>query len=418
MNHFQKPLMKSILLVALLGSARTRGCAQPRQQYNIAIFLYQGVELLDFAGPGEAFSATPGFNVYTVSVDGKQLVSQGFVSITPQYSLENAPTPDIAVFPGGSVGESSKDQKILDWINSLAAKGTTVMSICNGAVIVAKTGLLNGLTVTTHHEAIAGLRKLLPQSTVLDDAKYVDNGNIITTAGVSSGIEGALHVISRIKGKDVARSVAVYMEYNKWTPEEGLTLYKNEWLEKWKGGSKSPGANAQVPYEGELKNLAMEFLEEKKVDDAAMIMEQGVKWYPHSASSFNILGVAYSRLGKPAPISEERFIGLIDSGKCDETLLVYERTQKDFPGWALFEESSVNSAGYRLLRKDNYANALKTFSLNIKAFPQSWNAWDGMAEACRKAGNKTEAIKDYRRSLELNPKNDNARNSLAQLGAN
>jgi len=279
-------MLRGILLVALLGSAKTRGCAQPKTQFNIAIFLYQGVELLDFAGPGEAFSATPDFNVYTVSVDGKQLVSQGFVTIQPQYSIDNAPIPDIVVFPGGEVQETSKDQKILDWVNALVAKGSTAMSVCNGAAILARTGLLNGLTITTHHSAIDRLRKMLPNSTVLDNAKYVDNGNIITAAGVSSGIEGALHMISRIKGRDIAKGVAWYMEYNKWKPEEGLSLYKNPAL--------SPDSGL-IPYEGELKNLAMDLYEKGQYSQAANLMQKAIKWYPNSASCYNILGASYSK---------------------------------------------------------------------------------------------------------------------------
>ncbi len=309
-------MLRGILLVALLGTARTRGCTQtqPKTQFNIAIFLYQGVELLDFLRrPGEAFSATPGFNVYTVSADGKQLVSQGFVTIQPQYSIDNAPIPDIVVFPGGEVHETSKNQKIIDWANSLVAKGTIGMSVCNGAYILAKTGLLNGLTITTHHGAIEGLRKLLPQSTILDNAKYVDNGNIITAAGVSSGIEGALHMISRIKGRDIAKAVAWYMEYNKWKPEEGLSLYKNPAL--------SPGSGL-IPYEGELKNLAMDLYEKGQYSEAANLMQQAIKWYPTSASCYNILGASYSKAAN-APEATKAYTKLLELDPKSEEARVY-----------------------------------------------------------------------------------------------
>jgi tetratricopeptide (TPR) repeat protein len=123
------------------------------------------------------------------------------------------------------------------------------------------------------------------------------------------------------------------------------------------------------------------------------------------------------KLGKPAPPDQDRFFAMIDSGKCDEAILVLKRTQADFPGWKIFDEPSVNHAGYDLLLKKDYANAIKVFQLNIAAFPDSWNAWDSMAEAYMKAGNKPEAITAYKRSLELNPKNDNARSYLAQFAS-
>ena len=417
MSHFPAPLLHGIFFATLLGLCNTAATAQQKQKYTVAVFLYQGVELLDFAGPGEAFSATPDFNVYTVSVDGKEVLSQGFVTVKPQYAMADAPTPDIIVFPGGNVSATANDPKIAGWINTLASGGTTVMSVCNGAIIVAGTGLLNGLTVTTHHNAIAHLRKMLPHSTVLEDAKYVDNGNIITAAGVSSGIDGALHVISRIKGRDVARSVAFYMEYNKWKPEEGMVVYKNEYLEKYKNGT-TPGANEKIPYEGELKNLAQELLDNGKTRGAADVMEQAVKWYPWSGSSYNLLGKAYTRLGKPAPMDQDQFVQLIDSGKIDQALLVYDQTQKAFPGWLLFDEGTIGSEGSRLFRNQAYIDAVRIFSLNTRSFPQSWNAWDDLATANLKAGNQPKAIEAYRRSLELNPKNDNARAYLAQFASN
>lgn len=390
--------MKGILPIALLGLQDTQGMAQQPKKFNVAIFLYQGVELLDFAGPAETFSATPDFNAYTVSADGKEILSQGFVTIKPQYPIDEAPVPDIVVFPGGNREATSNNQKVLDWVNSLYSQKVIVMSVCNGAGILAKAGLLNGLVVTTHHSFITGLRKMLPNSTVLDDTKYVDNGNIITTAGVSSGIDGALHIISRIKGRDVARSVAYYMEYNKWTPEGGMTIYRNEYIEKWRDeaiGIKldtgKVSANAKIPYEGELKNLGMELLEKGKYQKTATVMEQAVKWYPYSGSSYSILGKAYLKLGRPAPIDEDQFVSLIDSGNVDEAVLVYESTRRDFPGWQLFDESTIASEGNRFLRNKDYTAAVKVFSLNCQAFPSSRDTWNDLAGANLKAGNKEAA---------------------------
>jgi putative intracellular protease/amidase len=426
MKHYKYQVTRTLFLVLVLALSGINGRTQQKQKFNVAIFLFQGVELLDFAGPGEAFASTPDFMVYTVSVDGKEVLSEGFVTVKPQYSMDDAPVPEIVVFPGGNVNETSNNQKVLDWINRLVSQGATAMSVCNGAGILAKTGLLKGLNVTTHHGYISRLRTMLPNSTVLDDTKYVDNGNIITTAGVSAGIDGALHVITRIKGKEVAKSVAIYMEYNKWRPEQGRVDFKNEWLEKMKDQSQGleiankaimgrEYPNAQIPYEGELMDLGSELLYKGMYQEAANSMEQAVKWYPCSASCYSILSQAYIKLGKSAPVDEDEFLRIIDSGKIDEAISAYEKTRKAFPGWQLFDERTLNSAGYNQLQKENYSNAVKVFLLNCKAFPKSWNVWDSLAEAYMKAGNKMDAITNYKRSLELNPKNDNAKLYLTQL---
>src|SRR4051812_5200551 len=199
-----------LLLLALFMLVTTNAEGQQKENFRVAIFLYEGVELLDFAGPGEVFAATPGFDVYTVSVEGKEVLSQHFVTIKPQYSIDNVPKPDIFIFPGGNSIPSSKNQKVINWIKERVAAGTMCISVCSGANIVAQTGLLDGLNVTTWYGNIPPLQATLPNSKVLENTRFVDNGNIITTAGVSAGIDGALHAVSRIKGLEVAKATAHY----------------------------------------------------------------------------------------------------------------------------------------------------------------------------------------------------------------
>src|SRR5688500_18019926 len=112
--------MKCVTLIALAVLYCITGAAQmvPREPKNVAIFIYDEVELLDFAGPAEVFSAA-GFNTYTVSVDGLDLTSQGFLRIKPEYGIQNAPLPDIIVFPGGNSGPSSNDTRVIDWIKKM-----------------------------------------------------------------------------------------------------------------------------------------------------------------------------------------------------------------------------------------------------------------------------------------------------------
>jgi putative intracellular protease/amidase len=411
------------LLMGTMLLLMVRAEAQQKERYSVAIFLYDGVELLDFAGPGEVFSAA-GFRVYTMSVDGKEILSQGFVTVKPQYSVENAPKPDIVVFPGGGAGAPSKDPRVIDWLKSNVSTGTMAMSVCTGAQILAEAGLLEGYNVTTFHNFIDGLQAMLPNSKVLRDTRFVDNGIVVTTAGVSAGIDGALHLVSRIKGLEAAKATAFYMEYDKWKPEEGRIDYKNETLEKMKVGAsldkenKSPKESigtSSVPFEGEIINLASSMTAKDDYNAALKVLEMGIKWYPNSSVCYHELSRVYSKLGKTAPPDEETFVKLINEGKVDEANATYDKTQRQFPGWVLFDENNINMIGYHVMAKGNYDYAIKVFQLNTKAFPKSANAFDSLGEAYMKGGYKKEAITNYQKSLEMNPSNHNAKEMLAKL---
>ncbi len=198
------------------------------QVKNVAIFIHNGVEILDFSGPGEVFAATHtdkgAFNVYTVSLSTEPIVSQGFVKIIPEYALEDAPAPDIIVLPGGNTGAVSSNSKLLDWIRAVEPDLEVALSVCTGAFILQQAGLLDGLKATTWHGAIDRLKESATKTEILENTRWVDNGKIITTAGVSAGIDGALHVVSKIFGIEAAQATARYMEYDKWKPGEGLTV--------------------------------------------------------------------------------------------------------------------------------------------------------------------------------------------------
>ena len=415
--------LSCILLMGAMCLLVVRAEAQQKENYTVAIFLYNGVELLDFAGPGEVFSAS-GFRVYTVSVDGKEIVSQGFVTVKPQYSVDSAPKPDIVVFPGGGADAPSKDARVIGWLKSNVETGTMAMSVCTGAAILARAGMLEGYNVTTFHNFVDGLQAMLPNSKVLRDTRFVDNGVVVTTAGVSAGIDGALHLVSRIKGLETAKATARYMEYDKWKPEEGRVDYKNETLEKLKTGSSLDKENkisngtigaSSVPFEGELINLASSLKNDGKYIEAQKVLETAIKWYPNSANCYRELARVNTKLGKPAPPDEKTFVKLVEEGKADEAAALYDKTQKTFPGWILFGENNMNMIGYHLMADGKYADAIKVFQLNTKAFPKSANAFDSLGEGYMKAGNKNEAIANYKKSLDMDPSNHNAKEMLAKL---
>lgn len=190
---------------------------------NLAILIFEGVQIIDYTGPYETFGHTysndgPAFNIYTVSEKTGAITTAMGMSVNPKYNFENAPEPDVLVVPGGSVKGQLENQNVIRWIQNKSSKAEIVMSVCNGAFILAKAGLLDGLEATTTAGLIPSFRQAAPKTKVVDDQRFIDNGKIITTAGLSSGIDGSLHVIERLFGRGTAQMAALGMEYN-WDPE-------------------------------------------------------------------------------------------------------------------------------------------------------------------------------------------------------
>lgn len=194
------------------------------KKLTVAFYLQNGVEVLDFAGPMEVFSYAQ-FKIFTVSKTKEPIISQGILKIIPDYSIEDAPPADIIAFFGGNAGSASNDPKVIGWLKRQPTPDY-YFSVCTGAFILGKADILNNLTVTTFHESIANLQKAVPSAKVLSNVRFVDNGKVITTAGISAGIDGALHLVAKIRGQEAARNVATYMEYDKWIPEQGLIIKK------------------------------------------------------------------------------------------------------------------------------------------------------------------------------------------------
>jgi putative intracellular protease/amidase len=407
--------MKTITSILSFVILATFCHAQPHIQdpKTVAIFLYEGVELLDFAGPGEVFSSS-GFQVFTVSVDGKDLVSQRFLTVKPQYSIENCPAPDIIVFPGGASRTPANDSRVINWIRNRNTKGTFFMSVCTGAGILAKSDVLNSFkNVTTFHGYIPDLQKELPQLKVLADTRFVDNQYVITTAGVSAGIDGALHLVARIKGMDQAKATAYYMEYDKWDPTKGLVDKVNPAIAELRQGKVPSGTD--LPYAGEYANLSAELQGTGDFHRASFVVENGLKIYPTSGVLFDQLTVVNKKLGKPSPLSSNEITSMVKEGKTDEMLTRVAQDRKAFPNWPSFNEDNMNLAAYYLLNKKEYDNAVKVFQLITHEYPNSWNAFDSLGEAYLAAGNTADAKLNYQKSLDLYPNNDNAKKVLAQI---
>lgn len=187
---------------------------------TVAILLFNGVQIIDYSGPWEVFGEA-GYRVFTVAQTATAVKTVFGQSVVPTYTFATAPHADILVVPGGDVGDDlCNDQLLIRWIQGEAATSEHVLSVCTGAFLLAKAGLLDGLSATTYHGAIDRLAHDAPRTKVVRDKRFVDNGKIIVTAGLSSGIDGALHLVSVIDTLGVAQGVALNAEYN-WQPDSG-----------------------------------------------------------------------------------------------------------------------------------------------------------------------------------------------------
>jgi transcriptional regulator GlxA family with amidase domain len=217
------PMCKMALVKISLSDFKKQLAAKP---ITVCLYLQDGVEVLDFAGPMEVFSAA-GFNYFTVSKTDKPIHSQGVLFVTPDYTIDDAPPFDILVVFGGNTKPTTDDPAVISWVQSKIGKTQYFMSVCTGAFILGKAGILDNLTATTFHLAIDDLAKACPKTKVLANTRFVDNGTVITTAGISAGIDGALHLVEKLRGRPYAQGVAATMEYDKWVPDNGLIVKAN-----------------------------------------------------------------------------------------------------------------------------------------------------------------------------------------------
>ncbi len=187
--------------------------------HSVGILIFDDVEVLDFCGPFEVFSVAGRrqsrdcFKVFTVAGHSPVSARNEF-SINPTYLFKDCPPIDILVVPGGFGTRVEIDNPtLIGWIVQRAKRAELVVSVCTGSLLLAKANLLQGLSATTHHGALDELRQLAPDTIVRADQRIVDNGSIITSGGISAGIDMSLHVLKRLYGGDVAAETAAYMEY-------------------------------------------------------------------------------------------------------------------------------------------------------------------------------------------------------------
>ena len=189
-------------------------------QRNIAIFIFDDVEVLDFAGPFEVFNVTgevinpAPFNTYTVALTEEPIKARGKLSINPHWSIDNCPSPNIILLPGGDGRRRlMKDERVLSWIARHVDNLEKLLSVCTGAFYIAQSGLLNGLSATTHHGAFPEFKETFPNITLIEDKRFVENGKIITAGGISAGIDMSLYVVEQLLGKEKLALTLKEMEW-------------------------------------------------------------------------------------------------------------------------------------------------------------------------------------------------------------
>ena len=192
---------------------------------NIGIYIYDDVEVLDFTGPYEVFTTSARvklrqdpeslrlLEVFLIAEREGLVTARADFKVHPHYSIENHPKVDVLVVPGGVHVRELQKPKVIAWLTKIAPTTQLTASVCTGAFLLAKANLLDGQPCTTHWEDIPDLRLMFPSLDVKEDIPWVDNGHMITSAGISAGIEMALHLVARLAGKDLALKTARQMQY-------------------------------------------------------------------------------------------------------------------------------------------------------------------------------------------------------------
>jgi len=192
---------------------------------RVGILIFPAVEVLDFCGPYEVFSVTrlhedrrreesSPFEVLLVAQSGEPVVATGGLRVIPDVTLETCPPLDILVVPGGwGTRTEISNQRLLTWISERAKQVETLTSVCTGAMLLGQAGLLDGRRATTHWGSLDRMRQSFPAVTVEDKLHVVEDGHVLTSAGISAGIDMALRVVARYFGEAVGRATARHMEY-------------------------------------------------------------------------------------------------------------------------------------------------------------------------------------------------------------
>lgn len=189
---------------------------------SVGIYLFDQVEVLDFAGPYEVFTCAarvhgggePLFRVFTLGDRRQPVRARAGLAIEPDYAINDHPAPDCLIIPGGVADAELEKSHVVDWIDRQAARAIITVSVCTGAFLLAKTGRLNEKSAATHWEDIPAMRAMFPTVRVQESVRWVDEGSIVSSAGISAGIDMCLHLVERLAGRQLAVRTARQLEFD------------------------------------------------------------------------------------------------------------------------------------------------------------------------------------------------------------
>jgi transcriptional regulator GlxA family with amidase domain len=196
-----------------------------RMTHAVGIFIFDEIEVLDLGGPFEVFSVAsrvkaklepaspPPFKVFTVGQTTEPIRARGGLHVTPEFSVVNHPAIDVLVIPGGVVTAQLAKESVIRWIGDSAGRAKIIAGVCTGSFLLAKARLLDNKRATTHWEDIEDLKSMFPKVVVEKDVRWVEQGNIITSAGISAGIDMSLHLVSKLESEKLAIAAARQMDY-------------------------------------------------------------------------------------------------------------------------------------------------------------------------------------------------------------
>ena len=205
---------------------------------NVGILIFPDVEVLDFTGPFEAFSVTTRvakrdrdknrtlFEAFFVAETLDVVSARYKLLVQPHYGFDSHPKIDLLVVPGGIVDQPRSSAKTIEWIKRNAESAQLVTSVCTGAFLLAQAGILDGLKATTHWEDTEDLRREFPAVDVVENQAWVDQGRVVTSAGISAGIDMSLHLVTRLHDEELARAAARQMVYH-WHHEPSRAYEKS-----------------------------------------------------------------------------------------------------------------------------------------------------------------------------------------------
>ncbi len=187
---------------------------------NVGIYVYDGAEVLDFSGPFEVFAtanrvheAPAPFQVFLIGERGDAVTARGGYRVLPHYAIDDHPPLDLVIIAGGVYAEEMAKVRVLEWIRAQRRAASCVALVCTGVFLLARADETLAATVTTHHEDRDDLRRLFGHLRVVEDVRWIDEGAVVTSGGISAGLDMSLHLVARFTSEALAQRTAAQMEY-------------------------------------------------------------------------------------------------------------------------------------------------------------------------------------------------------------